>query len=193
MTAGVLALATQLNHGRNVGPINPVLYQVLGPQGSAAGISDVVSGNNSVIDPTTGQVLVPGFTAGPGFDVASGWGSLDASKFVPALVAATQDYGQEVVARHDAAGELSQLEHNVSLSAFVIPHGGTSAVSSAGFLPGHPVQLAIDGNPITTLTASDAGTVSYSVDPAALGLARGHHVLTLQSMLITTTAPFVST
>jgi subtilase family serine protease len=190
MVAGVLALATQLNNGRNVGPINPVLYNVLGPQGPADGISDVVSGNNSVIDPSTGQVLVPGFTAGPGFDVASGWGTLDASKFVPALVAATQAYGQEVAARHEAASQLSQLEHNISLSASVILPGATSSASSGGFLPGHPVQLAVDGNPITTLTASDLGTVSYTLDPAALGLAPGHHVLTLQSMLITTTASF---
>ena len=87
MVAGVLALATQLNHGRNLGPINPVLYDILGPLGTHAGISDVVSGNNSVIDPSTGNVLVPGFTAAPGFDVASGWGTVDASRFVPALVA----------------------------------------------------------------------------------------------------------
>jgi hypothetical protein len=193
MTAGVLALATQLNHGHNVGPINPVLYNVLGPQGPAAGISDVVSGNNSVIDPNTGQVLVPGFTAGPGFDVASGWGTIDASKFVPALVAATQNDDLAVPARQEAARELGQLESNVSVSPSNIPGGATSSVSSAGFLPGHPVQLAIDGNPVTTLTADNNGTVSYTLDPAALGLAHGHHVLTLQSMLITTTAKFEST
>jgi subtilase family serine protease len=193
MTAGVLALATQLNHGHNVGPINPVLYNVLGPQGAAAGISDVVSGNNSVIDPNTGNVLVPGFTAAPGFDVASGWGTIDASKFVPALVAATQNDDLVEPARQEAARELGQLERNVSMSLSNIPHGATSSVSSAGFLPGHPVNLAIDGNPISTLTADDNGTVSYTLDPAALGLAHGHHVLTLQSMLITTTATFVST
>src|SRR5438046_678887 len=89
-----------------------------------------------------------------------------------------------------ASRELGQLERNVSLSLSDIPHGGTSSVSSAGFLPGHPVQLAIDGNPVTTLTADDNGSVSYTLDPAALGLAHGHHVLTLQSMLITTTATF---
>jgi subtilase family serine protease len=193
MVAGVLALATQLNHGHNVGPINPVLYNVLGPQGPADGISDVVSGNNSVIDPNTGNVLVPGFTAAPGFDVASGWGTIDASKFVPALVAATQNDDLVEPARQQAARELGQLERNVSLSSSNIPNGATSSVSSGGFLPGHPVQLAIDGNPVTTLTADDNGTVSYTLDPAALGLAHGHHVLTLQSMLITTTATFVST
>ena len=192
MVAGVLALATQLNHGRNLGPVNPVLYDVLGPLGSRAGISDVVSGNNSVTDPKTGKVLVPGFTAGPGFDVASGWGTIDASTFVPALVAATEATGLDLIARNHASRELSRLEHGIRLSAGDIPAGGTSSVSGTGFLPRHPVRLAIDGTMVTTLTASDRGTVSYVLDPAALGLAPGHHVLTLQGMLITTTASFRS-
>ena len=152
----------------------------------------MVSGNDSVIDPATGQVLVPGFTAGPGFDVASGWGTIDASKFVPALVSATQEFGLDVVAQHQAGRELSQLEQSIVLSADNIPAGGTSSVSDTGFLPGHPVELAIDGTAITTLTASSQGTVSDVLEPAALGLASGHHVLTLQSMLITTTANFES-
>ena len=45
---------------------------------------------------------------------------------------------------------------------------------------------------ITTLTADDHGVVSYPLNPAALGLKPGHHVLTLQGMLITTTASFRS-
>jgi subtilase family serine protease len=192
MVAGVLALATQLNGGRNIGPINPVLYGVLGPRGQSAGISDVVSGNDSVINPTTGQVIVPGFTAGPGFDVASGWGTIDASTFVPALVAATQAFGEEAAARHKADRELTGLEHSVRLSTENIAPGGTSSVSDAGFLPGHPVKLAIDGTVITTLTANDQGAVSYLLNPSALGLAPGQHVLTMQSMLITTTADFRS-
>jgi subtilase family serine protease len=192
MVAGVLALATQLNHGHNLGPINPTLYDVLGPLGTHAGISDVVSGNDSVIDPATGKVLVQGFTAGPGFDVASGWGTIDASKFVPALVLATDAFGLDRVAQHEARQELRRLERSVKLSVGNIPAGGTSSVSDTGFLPGHPVQLAIDGTTITTLTASSHGTVSYVLNPAALGLAPGHHVLTLHSMLITPTASFNS-
>ena len=189
MVAGVLALATQLNHGHNLGPVNPVLYDILGPRGTRAGISDVVSGNNSVIDPQTGKVLVQGFTAAPGFDVASGWGTVDASRFVPALVAATNASGLARSARSEASRELGRLEHSIRLAAGA---GGTTAVTSTGFLPRHPVKLAIDGTVITTLTADDHGVVSYPLNPAALGLNPGHHVLTLQGMLITTTAGFHS-
>jgi subtilase family serine protease len=189
MVAGVLALATQLNHGRNVGPVNPVLYDILGPLGTLAGISDVVSGNDSVVDPQTGRVLVRGFTAAPGFDVASGWGTVDASTFVPALVAVTRASGLTRSARNEAARELSGLQHAVRLSP---GSGGTTTVSSTGFLPRHPVKLAIDGTVVTTLTAGDNGVVSYPLDPGALGLKPGHHVLTLQGMLITTTASFRS-
>ena len=151
----------------------------------------MVSGNNSVTDPSTGKVLVQGFTAARGFDVASGWGTVDASKFVPALVAA-QASGLDLIAKVQAGQELSRLQHSTRLSPGNIPHGGTSAVSGTGFLPRHPVTLAIDGKAVTTLTASDQGTVSYTLDPAALGLSHGHHVLTLQGMLITTTAGFRS-
>ena len=65
-------------------------------------------------------------------------------------------------------------------------------MSSSGFLPRHPVKLAIDGTVITMLTADDHGAVSYPLNPAALGLKPEHHVLTLQGMLITTTASFRS-
>jgi subtilase family serine protease len=78
--AGVLALAVQQNHGR-LGQINPALYNTLGPQGTKAGIVDVVTGDNS-------QDGVQGFTAAKGFDTVSGWGTIDAAKFVPALVKA---------------------------------------------------------------------------------------------------------
>jgi hypothetical protein len=42
------------------------------------GIVDVTSGNNSFGG-------VTGFDAGTGYDLASGWGTIDAAKFVPAL------------------------------------------------------------------------------------------------------------
>ena len=65
-------------------------------------------------------------------------------------------------------------------------------MTSTGFLPKHPVKLAIDGTVVTTVTADVRGVVTYALNPAALGLSHGHHVLTLQGMLITTTIGFRS-
>jgi subtilase family serine protease len=182
--AGVLALATQLNHA-NVGPINPALYGILGPAGAASGIADVIKGNNSA-------PAVPGFFAAKGFDVASGWGTIDASRFVPSLVTATRAENQESAARHQAAAELSRLEHSIQLSPADIPAGHSAYLLDAGFLPGHPVRLFIDNIEVATLTASTSGYVTYMVSPAKLKLPAGRHVLELTSMLLTATKTFTS-
>ncbi|HEY2579754.1 MAG TPA: S53 family peptidase [Streptosporangiaceae bacterium] len=181
--SGLLALATQVNKA-NVGPVNPALYKIMGPAGAADGIADVVSGNDS-------SAKVPGFAATKGFDVASGWGTVDAGKFVPGLVAATHTEGEESQARHQAAAQLSQIAHGIELSK-------TSAVGNSvylldqGFLPRFPVQLSIDGKQAATLTASTLGYVTYMIDPAKLKLAAGRHTVRLTSMLVTATATFTT-
>ena len=184
---GVLALATQVNHGKNVGPINPLLYGVLGPRGTRAGIEDVVSGNNSATS-SSGAVTVPGFSAAKGFDVASGWGTINAATFVPSLVAATRATGQDAATRDQAASALAQLEHGVQLSA--TGAGGSEYLLAGGFLPGHPVHLTVDGQAVATLTATPLGTVTYSIDPTTLNLPAGTHQVELSSLLITQTGSF---
>jgi len=190
LLAGVLALATQVNGDRNVGPINPVLYGALGPGGAKDGIADVISGNDSAV--VNGKTVVPGFAAAKGFDVATGWGTVNGN-FVPSLVAATQAYHQEAAARQQAQAQLTALEtHSIRLTPPGIARNGTSYLFAPGFLPGHPVQLSIDGKPVANLTAGDLGTVAYMIDPSLLNLAPGRHVVRLDSLLLTMTATFRS-
>jgi subtilase family serine protease len=191
LMAGVLALATQVNKA-DVGPINPALYRVLGPAGAQAGIADVVEGNNSVTTPDGETVIVPGFTAGPGFDVASGWGALNAARFVPALAAATVASHQDQVIRAQAQAQLTELLHSTQLSTGHIPADGTSYLLASNFLPGHPVDFAIDGHTVATLTANALGDVTYMIDPSLLNLAPGKHTITLTGMLLTETTTFTS-
>jgi subtilase family serine protease len=191
MLAGVLALATQVNKGV-VGPINPALYQVLGPQGTQAGLADVVKGNNSVTTPDGKTVLVRGFTAAKGFDVASGWGTINAAKFVPSLAAATAASHQNQAVRAQALTALTGLQHGVQLSATHIGPGGSSYLLASNFLPGHPVDFAVDGHTVATLTANSLGDVTYMIDPALLKLSPGKHAVSLSSMLLTETASFTS-
>lgn len=188
LLGGILALATQLNHG-NVGPVNPVLYQTLGPKGVADGVIDTVKGNDTYV---SGKATVPGFTATRGFDVASGWGSVYAPLFVPRLVAATRAAHQDAPVRAQARAQIAALARNLTLSLTRLPRHGVSYFEGNGFLPGHPVRMLIDGRPAATLVASDLGYVTDTIEPALLKLAPGRHTLVLQSMLITETASFTS-
>ena len=76
--AGILALATQLR-GADLGTVNPALAAI-GPRGTAAGIVDIPAGY------TDTAYGVTGYATGPGYDIASGWGTIYAPAFVPALV-----------------------------------------------------------------------------------------------------------
>jgi subtilase family serine protease len=191
--AGVLALASQENDG-NVGPINPVLYGVLGPAGSADGISDVVSGNNSA-DTPGGTVTVPGFAATKGFDVASGWGTIYAPDFVPSLVNATKAANEDSATRRTARQQLSALESSIALSSSSVPKTKTKTInlSAEHFLPGHPIKVLIDDKSVKTLTASSLGAVSYVISPSALHLSEGSHKVELESMLLDETSSFTVT
>jgi subtilase family serine protease len=181
--AGILALAAQLNHG-SVGDINDVLYDVLGPRGTHAGLSDVVTGDDSA--PT-----VPGFTATNGYDVATGWGTLDASTFVPALVDAVRGQHGNTPARQ-AGDALAKLQHGATLTTNDVKAGTQTYLLAGGFIPLHPVTFSIDGTQVGTLTANNLGSVTQNIDPAALSLAPGHHTITLHGLLLDETVSFQS-
>ena len=188
MIAGILALATQRNGGHDLGPVNPALYKI-GPRGAAAGIANVVSGSDSVID-RQGKTVIPGFTAGPGFDVATGWGAVSAAKFVPSLVQATAQLGGEAGIKAQAAAQLGTLEHH-AVTLTPVP-GHSTYLEAGGFLPGHQVSLSIDGKAITSLTASPLGDVTYMISPPLLRLSGGSHAVSLDSLLITEAGSFSS-
>jgi subtilase family serine protease len=81
--AGVVALADQVA-GHSLGLINPALYQMAATRDP--GIVDVTTGSNSVPVPGAGHGgVVRGFRAGPGYDLASGVGTINAADFVPEL------------------------------------------------------------------------------------------------------------
>jgi kumamolisin len=71
--AGLIALLNQ-GLGRNIGFLNPVLYQKLGPAGI---LRSITQGNNRVAN--------VGYSAGPGWNPVTGWGSPDGRKLLEAL------------------------------------------------------------------------------------------------------------
>jgi subtilase family serine protease len=81
--AGIVALTAQVAH-HSLGLINPLLYKMAAQHDP--GLVDVTKGNNTVAFHQGGKLhTVKGFSAGAGYDLASGVGTVFAPDFVPEL------------------------------------------------------------------------------------------------------------
>jgi subtilase family serine protease len=94
--SGIVALADQVA-GHRLGDLNPSLY-ALAQSGASNGIVPVSQGtntytfckaadvkSNSSCASSSDLVTVPGFSANGSYNNATGWGTVDAARFVPAL------------------------------------------------------------------------------------------------------------
>jgi subtilase family serine protease len=79
--AAVIALADQAA-GHHLGFVNPAIYAIARSPAYHRAFHDVVTGDNSVFWPAR---LFTGYTAGPGWDPVTGWGSPNAENLVPLL------------------------------------------------------------------------------------------------------------
>lgn len=87
--AALITLADQ-EAGRHLGFVNAAIYQIArGPVHHQA-FHDIVTGDNSVLWPTG---LYLGYTAAPGWDPVTGWGSPDAQYLVPLLARTARTQG----------------------------------------------------------------------------------------------------
>jgi subtilase family serine protease len=87
LLSGVIAVADQYA-GHPLGLINPALYKIAATKGET-GIVDVTTGVNTVTWVQKGHTYtVPGYVAGPGYDLSSGLGTIDGAHFVPELAKA---------------------------------------------------------------------------------------------------------
>jgi subtilase family serine protease len=79
--AAVIALADQYA-GRHLGLVNPALYQIGRSGRYHQAFNDVTTGNNT--PKFSGKKFV-GYSASPGWDPVTGWGSPNAQVLVPLL------------------------------------------------------------------------------------------------------------
>jgi subtilase family serine protease len=78
--AAIIALADQAA-GKPLGFLNPAIYKLAQSSAYAFDFHDITKGNNQMAGTT------PGFTAGTGWDDATGWGTPNVGNLVPDLVA----------------------------------------------------------------------------------------------------------
>lgn len=83
--AGLIALTDQIAGGR-VGDVNKTLYKLGKGNNASTYFHDITTGDNGLIDvgPGTGTPI-PGFSAGSGYDMTTGWGTPIANALVPAI------------------------------------------------------------------------------------------------------------
>jgi subtilase family serine protease len=86
--AAVTALADQ-DAGHHLGFVNPAIYAIARSPAYHRAFHDVTTGDNSVFWPTR---LFTGYTAGPGWDPVTGWGSPNAQILVPLLAHAARQH-----------------------------------------------------------------------------------------------------
>lgn len=79
--AGIMALADQYA-GRPLGFVNPAIYVIGRSSLYHSAFHDITEGNSTVVFPNG---TVTGYSAGPGWDPVTGWGSPDAQVLVPLL------------------------------------------------------------------------------------------------------------
>jgi subtilase family serine protease len=76
--AGFSRVLAQVAGQPRLGNLNPIIYQLANQNYAGAGFHDVTIGNN-------GYNGLPGFNAGPGYDQATGWGTVDFAVFANAV------------------------------------------------------------------------------------------------------------
>jgi subtilase family serine protease len=180
--ASIMALVLQ-KVGQPQGLVNPVLYALAYNQnynGGAAVFHDVTQGNNTVPG-------VTGYSAGPGFDMATGLGSVDATQLVNHWKEGTALPDFQIAAASPSA---SVLPAGSTTAAFTVKtNNGMSAAikfSVTGLPTGvtgtfSPATLSASGSTTLTLvaaanaapgvyTATIAGTSGSTSHSAALSL-----------------------
>ncbi len=198
--AGIAALLAQRAGGR-LGNLNPLLYAVGRAQyglASASATTPLAAGSPAFHDVTTGNNSVPGLTgyaAGPGYDAATGLGSVDAAALTASLPAPAPGTTDFTLGANPAAPTLpacGTVIVNLTLSQIGAADGdavatvtiaGLPAGVAAEFRPGNPAKVFSVGvlsrtQPGTLTLTSTGSTVAgtYPLDLAATSGSVVRHV-----------------
>jgi subtilase family serine protease len=214
--AGIVALLEQKLGTGGLGNINPHLYGFLGSQYYNNAFHDITSGNNSVqcIQGTSncpnGGVI--GFTAGQGYDQASGLGTLDVANFVqywslvtPTTVVTTTQSSTTTLTTAAATCGLTSSNYvfNVSVasagSSTATPTGtvrlyiDNSPVGSAAQLSNGSAQIALDTTQLTSgphnVNAVYSGDATFTASKGALQTNTSNTGIVTQIDVVSTTSP----
>jgi len=167
--AGVTALLNQKLGGTGLGLINKKLYELAASNPSA--FNDVTSGNNDV-PCATGSPNCPappatqqyGFSAGTGYDLVTGWGSLDVNAFATAW--ADSLAGFSLTPSPASLSAVAGQNSNSTTITITPQNGFTGTVSfSSTSCSGLPSGASCSFNPATV--SGGSGTTQMTIQTHA--------------------------
>ncbi len=195
--AATIAIIEQANGSKPLGNINPALYALAEGPNAATIFHDIVSGNNMVpcvtgsVDCVTGSI---GYSAGVGYDLVTGLGSVSASALQTALAgyaAATATVALNLSSTTPNVG--AAVTFTATVSASNSTPTGTVTFSVDGAITGSPVTLAsgtavysyggFTSSGTHTVSAAYAGDSTYRIATASLAT-----IASLDTPTITVTA-----
>jgi hypothetical protein len=169
--AGLLAIIEQkLASGGGLGNINPALYKLASNSTTyASAFHDITTGNNQVPctanspNCPTGSNPVIGYVAAPGYDQATGLGTVDGNNLATAFAALVATTGTKTTLTASPGTSLA-INESVTFTATVAPN--TLTVSPTG-----TVTFFVDGAAETPVTLSTAApfVATYKTDFPSAG------------------------
>lgn len=181
--AGVFALLEQYLGGGRIGNANPGIYGLANSTYYNNVFHDITSGNNNspcqqgtTNCPNGGTI---GYSATTGYDLATGWGSIDVYNFVTKWKLATATGGGTTTGAALSSTSVittsalcSNTTGSIALAITVSNASGTSLAAPTG-----TVQILVDNNPVSgTNTATlTNGSAAFTLNTTALS-SGGHTV-----------------
>jgi subtilase family serine protease len=194
--AGILALLEQTQGSSGLGNTNPKIYGLANSTYYGNVFHDITSGNNN--SPcTTGTTDCPsggtiGYSANTGYDLATGWGSIDAYNFVtkwslvaPAGGSGTVTTGDFALASSSSAVTVKSGS-STTVTLTLTPASGFSgnviliatsdkALSSTfTFSPASPVAVSANGSTSVSLNIAALQTSSVTAGGSSQTVVAGH-------------------
>ncbi|MBB6142386.1 subtilase family serine protease [Silvibacterium bohemicum] len=162
--SGILAILNQKLNANGLGNVNPEIYS-LAASDYASAFHDVTTGNNEIpceigsVDCTSSPI---GYTATTGYDLASGWGSVDAGNFVGVF---SIGGGASPVATTTV---LTATSTSVTIGTAITVTATVQDNSGSG-TPAGTIQFSVNGTNVGSAVTLSSGVATYSFTPSTAG------------------------
>jgi hypothetical protein len=181
--AGILAMVEQHLATGGLGNIGPTLYGLANGPTASSIFHDIITGNNSVICsqgtsncPNGGSI---GYSAGTGYDQASGLGSLDANMLVTNWASAVPTGTGSTIGSAITVTTLTTSSSICAVNASTLSLTAAVASTTSG-MPTGTVQFFIDNTAVGTPQPLVSGSLTFPLSTATIA-SGGHTVSAVYS------------